>query len=206
MFIPNFFKNVDLKDVREFISQNSFGIIISQVKGKMWGTHIPLYLKEKADGNFKLEGHISKGNPQGKFINFDQEVLVIFNGPHTYISSSWYDHLNVPTWNYVAVHVYGKLRTLNFEETHDHLVRLVDKYEKDSEKPVRVEDMPTDFVKKQISGLLAFEISMDEIEAAYKLSQNRDEKNHNEIVHQLETRDQGDDMKVAEYMKKHGHK
>src|SRR4051812_15778197 len=113
MYVPKQFKNNEPAQIKDFIRKNGFAILVSQCEGKIVATHLPLELNE--DGE-KLSGHISRANPQWK--NFDQgtEVLAIFNGPHAYISSSWYNHENVPTWNYIAVQVYGKIAIIEGEE------------------------------------------------------------------------------------------
>ena len=90
MYTPNHYKNEDLKQVREFIKSNSFGILVNQVDGKPWATHIPIELDTDEEGKDSLVSHISKANPQWKSYNEKEEVLCIFNGPHTYVSSSWY--------------------------------------------------------------------------------------------------------------------
>jgi len=127
--------------------------------------------------------------------------LAIFSGPHSYISYSWHDHENVPTWNYLAVHVYGKAKILNHEETVASLKKLVDKYEKNSKNPVRVEDLSKQTMM-QARGIVAFEIEITAIEAVKKLSQNRDKKNHENIVSELEkTGDKNADLIAKEMIK-----
>ena len=108
MYIPQHYRNENLKEVREFIINNSFGILINQIDGKPWATHIPLELDKDSNGKDILYGHIAKANPQWKYFDDASEVLCIFNGPHSYVSSSWYKEEEVPTWNYIAVHIYGK--------------------------------------------------------------------------------------------------
>jgi transcriptional regulator len=199
MYIPRQFQNTDDAEIKEFIRTNGFGILINQTMGKLWGTHIPLVLS--ADGK-KLTGHVSKANPQWKYFVSEKEVMAIFNGPHAYISSSWYDHENVPTWNYIAVHVYGKLKIIQGEELLAALKEMVDQYETSSANPVSVEKMSPQFLKSHIDALVGFEIEISNVEAAYKLSQNRDRKNHDEIVRQLEKRDQPESNALANEMKK----
>ncbi len=112
MYTPPYYKNENVENVLDFVEKNSFGILISQSNSKLLATHIPLEFDKNENGQTILVGHISKANPQWKnFIN-DSNVLAIFNGPHSYISSSWYDHENVPTWNYIAVHIYGKVKII----------------------------------------------------------------------------------------------
>jgi transcriptional regulator len=150
----------------------------------------------------KLFGHISRANPQWRNFNEQGEVLAIFSGPHAYISSSWYNHENVPTWNYIAVHVYGKIRMIEGKELFESLRHLVDKYEKKSEHPVSVDKMSPEYVERSMKGVVGFEISISHMEAAYKLSQNRDKVNHEAIIGQLEKRNEGDDLRVADAMRK----
>ena len=203
MYTPPFYKNENIEEVAAFIEANSFGILISQTDTKLWGTHIPLELDVNDEGKKILFGHISKGNLQWKnFVN-DNEVMAIFNGPHTYISSSWYDHENVPTWNYIAVHVYGKIKIIEGAKVVNALKKLVDKYEKKSAKPVSVETMSSDFLNKHINGIIAFEIEITEIQSAYKLSQNRDEKNHKNITSELRSSGDLNAIAVANEMEKH---
>jgi transcriptional regulator len=201
MYIPTHFRNPKVDEVKDFIASNGFGILISNTGKKLWGTHLPLELSD--DSNF-LHGHLSKANPQWKNFSTDDEVMAIFTGPHTYISSSWYDHENVPTWNYIAVHVYGKIKIIEGDELLQSLKKLVDKYETKSVRPFSIETMTPDYLQKSISGLVGLEIQISNIEAAYKLSQNRDGKNHTNIIHELETRGDHDSFQIAEAMKKHG--
>ena len=200
MYIPELYKNENQEDIQNFIHQNGFGILINQNNGKLWATHIPLILEEK-DGKQFLVGHVSKENPQAKSFKTNDEILAIFSGAHTYISSSWYDHENVPTWNYLAVHVYGKLQLHSPEESIEALKRLVNKYEAKSEKPIRVEDL-SQKTMLQAHGIVSFEIEITAIEAKKKLSQNRDDKNYQTIISKLENSNDYQSIEVAKEMKK----
>ena len=201
MYIPELYKNENQEDIQNFIHQNGFGILVNQTNGKLWATHIPLLLEEKY-GKQILVGHVSKENPQAESLQSDNDVLAIFSGAHTYISSSWYDHENVPTWNYLAVHVYGKVELHSHEETVEALKRLVDKYEAKSEKPVRVEDLSKKTML-QARGIVSFEIEITAIEAMKKLSQNRDDKNYKNIISKLENSNDSQSIEVAKEMKKY---
>jgi transcriptional regulator len=201
MYIPGHFKQHNIGEVRSFLEKNSFGILVSQVSGKLWATHIPLELEVNEVGKEVLVGHISRGNKQWKEFEKNEEVLAIFNGPHAYISSSWYDHENVPTWNYIAVHVYGKIRIIEGEELLASLKRLVDKYEARSKYPISVEGMSKKFLDSELRGIVGFELIITDIQAAYKLSQNRDLKNKAKIISELENRGDADSMEIAKGMK-----
>jgi transcriptional regulator len=199
MYVAKSNRNENIEELHEFIRQNGFCILFSTVEGKPWATHVPLILSP--DGK-KLSGHLAKGNKQWKDWNDETEVLAVFSGSHTYISSSWYDHENVPTWNYIAVHASGTLRILSQEELIDSLKSLTNKYEKASKHPVTVEGMSKDYLSKELLGIVGFEITITKLEAAYKLSQNRDDKNYKEIIHQLNDRLDTDSHKIAEEMAK----
>lgn len=201
MFIPNYYKNEDIDAVKEFLHENSFGILISQADGKISGTHIPMELDTDENGDAVLVGHIAKANPQSKNLTDKEEILAIFNGPHSYISSSWYEKENVPTWNYIAVHIYGKVKIIEGEALLESLKKLVDKYEKNSENPVSVEKMSSRTLR-QINGIVGFSIKINEIQAAYKLSQNRTATDHHNITEKLEKSDNSNAISIAKAMKK----
>ena len=201
MYTPDIYKNDDQESIRTFLKENSFGILINQTNGKLCATHIPIELEINSEGKEILQGHISRLNPQAEgFIENDQ-VLAIFSGPHSYISSSWYDHENVPTWNYMAVHVYGRIKIVNEVIATEQLKKLVDKYEATSENPVRVEDL-SDKTMLQVKGIFGFEIEISEIQATKKLSQNRDDHNYKNIISELKKTENQQSVALAKEMSK----
>lgn len=202
MYIPKLFNNEDSAEISDFINQNSFAILINQVNNRPWGTHIPLLLEIDEAGNQFLFGHISKANEQWKTLNSEQEVLAIFSGPNTYISSSWYNHENVPTWNYTAVHAYGKATILTDEELYDQLGKMMRKYEANSTNPKTLEKTPQDLVHSEMKGIVGIRIAITEIQAVAKLSQNRDTINHAMIVQELEKSTDHHSLAIAKEMKR----
>lgn len=201
MYIPKYYKTEDIAAVKEFIAANGFAILVSQVEGRPWATHIPILLSMDAGGKDVLTGHISKANMQGTEFEKKGEVLAVFTGPHAYVSSSWYDHENVPTWNYIAVHVYGRIRIVEGYELKEQLRKMVDKYEKGMDKPVSVNKMSPDFLKKEMEGIIGFEIEITEIQAALKLSQNRDDHNYARIIEGLDKKGDLQSREIARLMK-----
>jgi transcriptional regulator len=201
MYIPDLYKNENQAEIEQFLHENGFAILVNQTNGKLWVTHIPLILSTNSDGKQILIGHVSKLNPQAESFTQNDDVLAIFNGPHTYISSSWYDHENVPTWNYIAVHVYGKVKLHSYEESIEGLKKLVDKYEAKSEKPVRIENL-SEKTMREARGIVSFEIEITSIEAQKKLSQNRDDKNYQNIITELEKTNDNQAIETAKAMKK----
>ena len=199
MHIPKQYREEDQEKIIEFIKNNGFPALVSHDGERLVATHIPVEVIENADGSVTILGHMSRANPQWKTIG-EQEVLMIFQGAHTYISPRWYTHVNVPTWNYVMVHVYGKIKMLEGEELYNLLSQLVRKHEVNT--GYSMEGLPEDFVRKEIKGVVGFEMNVTRMDAAYKLSQNRDDESYGSIVSELENRKDSDSMKVAEEMKK----
>jgi len=195
-------KNENPSEIKAFIRENSFGILVSQLNGKPWATHIPMELEMDENGNDVLTAHIAKANPQWKDFERNEEVLCIFNGPHAYVSSSWYEEEEVPTWNYVAVHVYGKLRILDEQAVMASLHRLVGRYEQDSEHPISLQKMSSHTLN-QVKGIVGFSIAITDIQAKYKLSQNR-EQDHSKIIRELKKKKDAGSEGIAELMKKNG--
>ncbi|MDR7131381.1 transcriptional regulator [Algoriphagus sp. 4150] len=192
----------DDAELGAFIQKNAFATLVTQIDNRPWATHLPFVLDENKDGNTVLSGHIAKANPQWRNLSENMEVLVIFQGPHAYISSSWYNHENVPTWNYMAVHVYGKIRFIEGEELLDHLKKLVNSYEDGRPNRISVETMSENYVAKQLKALVGFEIVITEVHGSKKLSQNRDDVNHQNIVKNLQESNFHQDRELAEEMRK----
>jgi transcriptional regulator len=186
MYIPAKYRELRVESVQEFLRENAFGILISEGNQVPFASHIPLELHSPDKGSPILEGHLSNSNPQTQALKSGMEVLCIFNGPHAYISSSWYQEEEVPTWDYMAVHVRGTLQILSEAALLASLHRLVDKYEADSDHPVSLHDM-SEKTMRQIRGITGFTISISKVEAAFKLSQGR-EADHPRIIRELEAR------------------
>ena len=199
MYIPHKYKNGNLAEVKDFLTKNSFGILVNQVDGKPWATHIPMELETTDDGKDVLVSHIAKANPQWKHFTENDNVLCIFNGPHSYISSSWYKEEEVPTWNYIAVHVYGKIKILTEEEVMASMHKLVDKYELNSKKPISLHNL-SEKTLRQVKGVVGFQITIESIQAAYKLSQGR-EHDHERIIKELENTNNPNARDIANRMK-----
>ena len=122
MYIPAAFAELDLTKLHDFIEQNSFGLLVSQVDGLPFATHLPFLLERTAGPHGTLVGHMARANPQWQEAG-GQTALAIFSGPHAYISPTWYEAEQVvPTWNYTAVHAYGRVQII---EDEDALLEIV---------------------------------------------------------------------------------
>jgi transcriptional regulator len=190
MYIPRRYEEKDKEKIHAFIRENSFAILISVLEGVPVGTHIPLLLEKDEQGRDILMGHISRGNDQKLSFTDGAKMLAIFPGPHAYISPRWYTQMNVPTWNYIAVHVYGTIKIIEGETLRAALSRLVDNYEQHLPRPVDIEEISEKRVTAEMRGIVGFEILIEDIQAAYKLSQNRDEQSYHEVIGQLEEGDE----------------
>lgn len=201
MYIPKTFQETDRDTLLQFIRDNSFGLLVTTGNdGVPVATHLPLELLPDTDGQFQLVGHLAKANPQWKLLGQPTPSLAIFSGPHSYISSSWYDHVNVPTWNYLAVQITGRTRLLTDDETLAFLRQQVDKHEAYSKHPISVESMTEGYVRKEMRGIVAFTMSIDTLQGAAKLSQNRDDKNYQNIISELEQTDNPNAIELAKEM------
>lgn len=202
MFIPKMFKVEEAADILDFIQKNGFATLVSvNADGLPIATHIPIALEMLADETPVLRGHISRANPQAQLFGDNQTALAIFTGAHTYISSSWYEQENVSTWNYSAVHVYGKIRVLTVDELRRDVEKLTAKYEKGVEKPFLVPQMSPDMVNAQLKGIVGFELTMTDVQAKVKLSQNRKDTDYQRIIQKLEATDDQQAHQVAAEMK-----
>lgn len=204
MYIPKYFEVTDRKIIEQFIRENSFATIISSGNEFPTATHIPIELEVNEKGEKVLWGHISKANSQWKLFESNPNVLVIFLSPiHHYISSSWYAHPNAPTWNYMSVHISGKSKIIEGEMLWEAVRRLTDKYEKMVKEPISLDTLP-ESVQKQMNGLVGFEISIEKVEASFKLSQNRDAKDYETIIQELSQLGTATSKLMAEELRKRG--
>lgn len=199
MFVPRHFKESSVKEIKSFIERYSFGTIVTADNGKPAATHLPLELHQWGN-DYYITSHFARANPQWEAIAAgNDETLVIYQGPDAYVSSSWYQKEEVPTWNYQAVHVYGKAQIMEQEELEEDLALLMEKYEKHRENPVLWEKL-SDQTKKQIRGIVGVKVKVEEVQAAYKLSQNRTEEDYENIIKQLYKEPESASHQVAEAM------
>jgi transcriptional regulator len=200
MYSPKLYREEDRQKILEFIRQNDFATLVLFDGEKPVASHLMLEVIEDGE-QVNIYSHMSRANPLWKLFESNRAALVIFQGPHTYISATWYDHVNVPTWNYISVHAYGHPSLVT---DHDEMCRLfsrlVERHESHSE--YRVETLPQDFVEKEMKGIAAFKIEVARLEAAFKLSQNRNDTDHQNIVIELEKRADELSAQVAQAMRK----
>ena len=189
MYVPSWFAETDTTTLHDFIEQNSFGTLISQLEGAPFATHLPFVLDRNAGPHGTLFGHVARANPQWQHFA-GQTVLAMFNGPHTYISPTWFAAENfVPTWNYQAVHLYGQITTIDDEDSLLKIVqKLVAKYERNLPQPWSF-DPSTTLAKRMLAQIVGFRIDITRIEGKFKLSQNHPVERRENVVAALRLQD-----------------
>lgn len=184
MYIPKHYKISDWEEIREFVQHHSFATLVTTKGVRPIATHLPMQLLSDGEDTY-LTGHMAYGNPQWRTLKTSGEVLVMFQGPHAYISSSWYEQENVPTWNYQSVHLYGEAAILSEDELRQDLAGLLKKYENHREDPVLWNKISPSILEKELKGIVGFKIRVTEVQAAFKMSQNRNATDYRNIIDQL---------------------
>ncbi|MDY7220905.1 FMN-binding negative transcriptional regulator [Halalkalibacterium halodurans] len=202
MYIPKAFHVDDVNELMTFIRNHSFGIMVSQTEEEPFATHLPFLLDEQKGENGVLISHLARANPHWQGLQ-DQKVLVVFQGPHAYISPTWYDEpRTVPTWNYVAVHVYGTFRQIQDKhKVKEWIEKTVNVYEQTMNPPWEaVFDEP--FMEGLLNGIVAFEIEVERMEGKWKLNQNHPIERQERVVKKLKSINEPNAQKMAELMEK----
>jgi transcriptional regulator len=199
MYIPKYFQIEEEDRIFTIIEENSFATIISQHNGSPYATHLPVLLNREE--RF-LHGHFAKPNPQWRDIT-EQEVLVIFQGPHSYISPSWYEtNTAVPTWNYVAAHVYGTVELIeDDQELFESLKEMVDKYEKEG-STYQLEGVDSTYLQGLSKGIVGFRLNITRLEGKAKLSQNHPIERQELVIARLNQTDDHTSKKIAGIMQR----
>jgi transcriptional regulator len=206
MYIPAAFNVQDPEKLACFMEQNSFATLITQDgQGAPFASHIPLLLERNTAPSGRLVGHLAKANPQWQHFANGREVLVIFHGPHAYVSPRWYAvEPAVPTWNYAAVHAYGRAEIMSDEARLADLVqRTVQFYEGDGPDAWKG-DMPEEYRSKMLKGIMGFEIVITRLEGKFKLGQNRSPEDVAGVFAGLSQSAQPEDKLLAEFMRQQG--
>jgi transcriptional regulator len=201
MYLPKSFQVEDLVELHGFMQAHNFATLVTQHQGAPFATHLPFLVDAQRGPYGTLLAHLARANPQWRDFGGGGEALVIFQGPHAYISPSWYaTHPSVPTWNYAVVHTYGVPRIIEDHATlRPMLEALVDTHEAAFAQPWRM-DLPHDYLDKMMRAVVGFEIEITRLEGKLKLSQNRSEHDQHLVAEALGQSDDPLDHGVAELM------
>jgi transcriptional regulator len=184
MYIPPDFRNSNSEELFAFMQAHSFAVLTMNGAEIPFATHLPI-VADIQNGILKLISHLSIANPQAKALVDGAEVLVIFTGPHAYISPSNYEKpQNVPTWNYIAVHARGKVKPLRSEgDARRVLEQMIATYEPAYQ--AQWESLDPKYIDGMLRGILAFEIEVTGLEGQYKMSQNKTHTERENITQSL---------------------
>lgn len=202
MYTPPHFAINDLDQIHAAIERYSFAVIVSRSGEQLVASHLPLLLDRQAGPRGTLWGHFARANPQWREAG-GQEVLVVFSGPHAYISPQWYEAERVvPTWNYIAVHASGRLELVEDpRETLDLLQRTVLHYEANQLQPWKLADQPADFLERLAQQIVAFRIPIERLEGKWKLNQNHPPERRERVMAALERSGGEYDREIARLMR-----
>jgi len=199
MYLPRLFRETNHEALVALIRQRSFGTLIAVGDdGAPEIAHLPFVYDATAGPYGTLLGHLAKPNPMAQLATSDRALVAVFNGPHGYVSASFYGEPTeqVPTWNYAVAHVHGRGRALERHELRDFLERLSEQHD----DVWRIEAMNPVLLEELLSAIVGFAIPIERIEGKYKLSQNRSPNDHARVVAALRARGTEDDLAMAELM------
>lgn len=205
MYIPASFRIEDVELLSDFIRTYSFATLITHDGQRSQATHLPMFLCGAATAGGQLLCHMARANPQWQQLSHDREVLVVFTGPHTYISPSLYAPANnVPTWNYTAVHVYTQPRIVEQPEELDRmLIDLVANYEAGREQPW-LDTNDAQYRQQLLKAIVGIELNIVRVEGKFKLNQNKSHEIER-VIEGLSASSHPDDRAVADFMRKYYH-
>jgi transcriptional regulator len=182
MYIPKSFAETDLPTLQDFMQAHSFATFVTQHEGHLVASHLPFMLDTARGSYGTLVAHLARANDQWKSME-GQEALVIFQGPHAYITPTWYStHPSVPTWNYAVVHAYGVPTIINDAQALETMVTALVEQHEAGRDPAWVMDHPPGYMETMLKGIVGFEITLTRLEGKVKLSQNRSEVDQAQVI------------------------
>ncbi len=204
MYTPEHFAEDDPDRISEILAGYGFALVVTvDGEGLPCASHLPLIHDPRLGPRGTIIGHMARANPQWRQFDRERDVLAVFSGPHAYVSPSWYEtHPAVPTWNYAAVHVYGRPRIIDDPEAlRAHVQRLVERHESSFETPWRM-NLPQRYETSMLRAIVAFEIEISRLEGKFKLSQNRDDIDRRNVASRLDALGFDDARAVAGLMRR----
>jgi transcriptional regulator len=192
MYLPKHFAVTEVPVMHAMMRKHPLATLVCHGPAGLDANHIPFLLADDSSPYGTLQGHIARANPLCKTGDLAQEVLVIFQGAESYISPSNYatkaEHGKVvPTWNYTAVHAYGRLRLIDDAEwIFDQISALTATHEASLPQPWAVSDAPTDYIEKMLGAIVGIEITIDRLIGKWKVSQNQPPANQASLIAALQ--------------------
>lgn len=200
MYIPEHFKETNSERISALIEGNSFGMLVTAPDGVPFVSHLPFIFDHAAGSQGKLLCHMARANPQWQHFSTCGEVLTVFQGPHAYVSPSWYSSPGVATWNYAVVHLRGKPRLIESESELEALVeQLTHVYESHMPSPWK-QNLAGELRTKLLNMIVGFEIEVTNIQAKFKLSQNRPLEDQRRVIEELSRSSNQTEVAVSKLM------
>jgi transcriptional regulator len=201
MYSPPYNRIEERRELLEFMRANSFALLVTATGGTPVASHLPVTVAD-GDAGIVIHSHMAKNNPQWQEF-FDDEVLVVFAGPHAYVSPRWYEEEErVPTWNYAAAHAYGKVK-LTGERKAKHGAQRELVAQLDPQWLPKFDALRPEYVENMLNGIVTFDIAVTRLETRWKLSQNRGRREQELIAAQLESSDDPSVRALAALTRKH---
>ncbi|MFP2908671.1 FMN-binding negative transcriptional regulator [Pyxidicoccus sp. 3LFB2] len=203
MYVPRHYEEQDPERLLALMRQHAFATLVTVGEdGAPFATHLPFLVERDEAGAFRLLAHMARPNPQWRAFAAERDVLVLFQGPHGYVSPTWYaTSPQVPTWNYATVHAYGRPHVLEAPDTVLRVLRDTSAlYEAGNPAPWRPDDVE-DYVRRLMAGIVAFEVRVSRLEGKFKLSQNKGEEDRHRVIAGLEQSTVPGDRELAALMR-----
>jgi transcriptional regulator len=202
MYQPDHFRVDDLPPIHALMRSRPFATLVSAGSAGLYASHLPTVLKDEGSYGI-IECHLARANPHCRDLGEAAEALMIFQGPDGYITPNWYPSKTqngkvVPTWNYAAVHAYGRPEVMNEADwLHRHVTELTVQQERSEAKPWAVSDAPKSYVDAMLRGIVGFRFAIARLEGKWKMSQNREPQDRDGVVKGLGRRGHSDDLEMA---------
>ena len=200
MYRLSHFTENDPEVVRAFMEANSFAIITAIGASYPVATQVPLFIEVNSEGKIMLTGHIMRKTDHCNAFEKNEQVLVLFTGPHTYVSASWYTHpQSASTWNYMTVQAKGKIRLLDEAATYLAIKKITGQYE-GADSIAAFDKMEEAYIASMLKAIVAFRIEVESIDNVFKLSQNKDQSTQQRIIEELLKKPDDHSRMIAEEM------
>jgi transcriptional regulator len=203
MYQPDHFRVDDVQQMHTLMRKRPFATLVSAGSAGLYASHLPSVLKDEGPLGV-IECHLARANPHCRDLGETGEALMIFQGPDGYITPNWYpskvqNGKVVPTWNYAAVHAYGRPEVMTQADwLHRHVTELTAQQEQREAKPWALSDAPQTYVDAMLRGIVGFRFAITRLEGKWKMSQNREPQDRDGVVKGLSLRGSSDDVEMAD--------
>jgi transcriptional regulator len=201
MYLPDHFHEDDSEHLAAFLGEAPFGMLVSVTDGAPFASHLPFLLQRGDSPHGRLLGHMARANPQWRHFAAGGEALVVFQGPHAYVSPSWYASPGVPTWNYLAVHARGPIRLIEDADALGALIERQTRVQESRFTPAWQPNLSGERRTRLLGMIVGFELEITELQCKFKLSQNRPLEDRQQVAAQLDASDDPMALAVSRLMR-----